>query len=86
MHDASAEYTQHRDRARRAIGRMNAAEERQRKARDERDAEILAMLEAPGASLGSVAADLGISKSLVAIIQREARAVRRYIDENETTT
>ncbi len=32
------------------------------------------MLAAPGASLGSVAADVGLSKSMVAYIERTARA------------
>lgn len=69
-----SEYEAHRDRARRAIARQKDAAEREREARAARDGEILAMLSAPGASLGSVAADVGLSKSMVAYIERTARA------------
>jgi hypothetical protein len=69
-----AQYDVHRDRARKAIARQKDAAEREREARAVRDAEILAMLATEGASLGSVAADVGLSKSMVAYIDRTARA------------
>lgn len=69
-----SQYDRHRDRARQAIDRQKEAAEREREARVTRDAEILAMLATPGASLGSVAADVGLSKSMVAYIDRTARA------------
>lgn len=68
------QYDLHRDRARKAIARQKAAAEREREARVERDVEVLAMLAMPGTSLGSVAADLELSKSMVAYIERTARA------------
>lgn len=83
MSDTSPTYAHHRDRAREAIAHMRAAEDEQRQARDDRDNEIRAMLQIPGASLGSVAADLGVSKSLVAYIHREARAIRRHLEESD---
>jgi hypothetical protein len=67
------DYAQHRDRAREAIERMKRAADEERGARAERDAEVRAMLDTPGATLGSVAHDLGVSKSLIAVIQREGR-------------
>jgi len=67
-------YDIHRDRARMAIARQRSAAARERDARVARDAEVLAMLALPGTSLGSVAADLGLSKSMVAYIERTARA------------
>ena len=72
--DSRPRYDVHRDRARAAIARQSAAAAEERKARAERDVEVLAMLGAPGASLGSVAADVGLSKSMVAYIERTARA------------
>ncbi|MBO3102210.1 hypothetical protein [Cellulomonas fengjieae] len=69
-----SQYDMHRDRARVAIARQKDAAEREREARAVRDAEILAMLATEGASLGSVAADVGLSKSMVAYIDRTARA------------
>ena len=69
-----APYDRHRDRAREAIARQKEAAEREREARVARDVEVLAMLATPGASLGSVAADVGLSKSMVAYIERTARA------------
>lgn len=69
------DYARHRDRARAAITRMQQAETAAREARADRDAEVLAMLATPGATLGSVATDLGLSKSLVAVIHRTGRAV-----------
>ncbi|NUU19522.1 hypothetical protein HP550_19920 [Cellulomonas humilata] len=69
-----SQYDIHRDRARQAIARQNEAAELEREARMARDAEILAMLATQGASLGSVAADVGLSKSMVAYIDRTARA------------
>jgi len=72
--DSSSAYDRHRDRARRAIARQKEAADQEREARAVRDVEVLAMLAAPGASLGSVAADVGLSKSMVAYIERTARA------------
>jgi hypothetical protein len=69
-----SEYDVHRDRARKAIARQKEAAERERESRVARDGEVLAMLATPGASLGSVAADVGLSKSMVAYIERTARA------------
>lgn len=69
-----SQYDVHRDRARKAIARQKEAAEREREARVARDAEVLAMLATPGASLGSVAGDVGLSKSMVAYIERTARA------------
>ena len=66
-------YGAHRTRARSAIERQKKAAEDERLARAERDVEILAMLAIPGTSLGSVAADVGLSKSMVAYIQRTAQ-------------
>lgn len=74
MVDPTPDYSLHLARARDAMTRMQQAEETARAARAERDAEVLAMLAVPGSSLGAVAADLGVSKSLVAVIQRTARA------------
>lgn len=71
--DSRSDYEAHRDRARAAIARQKEAAELDRLARAERDVEVLAMLAAPGASLGSVAADVGLSKSMVAYIERTAR-------------
>jgi transposase-like protein len=53
---------------------MQKAADQERAARAERDREVRAMLKTPGTSLGSVARDLGISKSLVRVIQREGTA------------
>lgn len=39
------------------------------------------MLETPGATLGSVAHDLGVSKSLIAVIQREGRRTFTTVEE-----
>lgn len=72
--ERGSQYETHRDRARKAIARQQDAAERERDARVARDAEILAMLATDGASLGTVAADVGLSKSMVAYIQRTARA------------
>lgn len=69
-----SQYDVHRDRARQAIARQKDAAEREREARAARDAEVLAMLGTPGASLGSVASDVGLSKSMVAYIERTTRA------------
>ena len=69
-----SQYDMHRDGARKAIARQKEAAERERDARVARDAEILARLATDGASLGSVAADVGLSKSMVAYIDRTARA------------
>lgn len=69
-----SQYEMHRDRARQAIARQKDAAEREREARATRDTEILAMLATEGVSLGSVAVDLGLSKSMVAYIDRTARA------------
>ena len=66
-------YEAHRTRARAAIARQKKAEAQEKRARQERDVEILAMLDTPGASLGSVATDVGLSKSMVAYIQRTAQ-------------
>ncbi|GAB2460625.1 hypothetical protein [Xylanimonas ulmi] len=66
----SSEYDEHRARARAAITRQAKAAEADRRARLDRDAEVLAMLAIPGATLGKVAADVGLSKSMVAYIQR----------------
>jgi len=83
-------YDLHRDRARKAIARQKDAAAREREARDARDAEVLAMLAAPGASLGTVAADVGLSKSMVAYIDRTARAsfdnaeqARAFLEERD---
>lgn len=87
--DSRSEYELHRDRARAAIARQREAAEQDRLARAARDAEVLAMLAAPGASLGSVAADIGLSKSMVAYIERTARtafenveAARAYLEQH----
>jgi hypothetical protein len=72
--DSRSQYDAHRDRARAAIARQKEAAEQERVARAARDVEVLAMLKTPGASLGSVAADVGLSKSMVAYIERTARA------------
>lgn len=72
--DSEPSYDRHRDRARRAIARQKEAADQEREARAARDVEVLAMLATPGASLGSVAADIGLSKSMVAYIERTARA------------
>lgn len=69
-----SEYSAHRDRARAASARQLNAEARAAEARRDRDSEVMAMLATPGASLGSVAADVGLSKSMVAFIQRTTRA------------
>ncbi|WP_421743042.1 hypothetical protein [Cellulomonas sp.] len=74
VYSSRSQYDAHRDRARKAIARQKDAAEREREARTVRDAEILAMLAIEGASLGSVAADVGLSKSMVAYIDRTARA------------
>jgi hypothetical protein len=72
--DSRSQYDLHRDRARAAIARQKEAAEMERDARVARDAEVLAMLATPGASLGTVATDVGLSKSMVAYIERTARA------------
>ena len=72
--ESRSQYDMHRDRARKVIARQKDAAEREREARAARDTEILAMLATEGASLGSVAADVGLSKSMVAYIDRTARA------------
>ena len=72
--ETPSRYDVHRGRARQALARQKEAAEREREARVARDAEILAMLSTEGASLGSVAADVGLSKSMVAYIDRTARA------------
>lgn len=71
--DGPSEYELERDRARTAIKRQKEAAETDRLAREERDAAVLAMLKVPGKSLGAVAADIGLSKSMVAHIERTAR-------------
>ena len=71
--DGLTEYELQRDRARTAIARQKEAAEADRIAREERDAAVLAMLKVPGKSLGAVAADVGLSKSMVAHIERTAR-------------
>lgn len=71
--DGSSDYELQRDRARAAIERQKEAAEADRIAREERDAAVLAMLKTPGKSLGAVAADVGLSKSMVAHIERTAR-------------
>ncbi len=83
-------YDLHRDRARKAIARQKEAAEREREARAVRDAEVLAMLATPGASLGVVATDIGLSKSMVAYIDRTARAnfdnaerARAYLEQHD---
>lgn len=70
--------------------RQNEAAALEREARATRDAEVLAMLATPGASLGTVAADVGLSKSMVAYIDRTARAnfdnaaqARAYIEQHD---
>ncbi|MEN5074494.1 hypothetical protein ABE437_11805 [Isoptericola cucumis] len=85
-----SEYDVHRDRARKAIARQKEAAEREREARVARDVEVLAMLATPGASLGTVAADVGLSKSMVAYIDRTARAnfenaeqARAYLEQHD---
>lgn len=87
--DRRSEYEAHRDRARAAIARQKEAAEQDRLARADRDVEVLAMLATPGASLGSVAADIGLSKSMVAYIERTARATfesreeaRAYLEQH----
>lgn len=80
-HDSRSQYDVHRDRARAAIARQKEAAEQDRLARAARDVEVLAMLAIPGASLGSVAADVGLSKSMVAYIVRMARATFENADE-----
>ncbi|MCL1872448.1 MAG: hypothetical protein FWF90_18825 [Promicromonosporaceae bacterium] len=70
----SSTYDAHRSRARAAVRRQAKAAEADRRARADRDAEVLAMLDFPGTSLASVAADVGLSKSMVAYIQRTAAA------------
>jgi hypothetical protein len=79
--DSRSQYDVHRDRARAAIARQKEAAEQDRLARAERDAEILAMLATPGTSLGSVAADVGLSKSMVAYIERTARTAFQSAEE-----
>ncbi|MBN0041848.1 hypothetical protein JN535_16940 [Cellulosimicrobium cellulans] len=79
--DSRSEYEVHRDRARAAIVRQKEAAEQDRLARVERDAEVLAMLATPGASLRSVAADVGLSKSMVAYIERTARTTFQNAEE-----
>ncbi|MFI2102907.1 hypothetical protein ACH436_06420 [Isoptericola sp. NPDC019693] len=83
-------YGLHRDLARKAIARQKEAAELEREARAVRDAEVLAMLATPGASLGAVAADVGLSKSMVAYIDRTARAnfdnaekARAYLEQHD---
>lgn len=78
--DSRPEYEEHRDRARAAIARQKEAAEEDRRARAERDLAVVAMLSMPGASLGSVAADIGLSKSMVAYIERTARATFENTD------
>lgn len=77
-------YDVHRDRARQAIARQKEAAEREREARVDRDAHVLAMLRTPGASLGTVAAAVGLSKSMVAYIERTARASFASAEEART--
>lgn len=92
MDDSSSQYDMHRDRARAAIARQKDAADQERAARAARDAAVLAMLATPGASLGSVAADVGLSKSMVAYIERTARAsfdnaeqARAYLEQHPDT-
>lgn len=73
IEESPSPYEVHRARARAAITRQSRAEARVAEARVDRDEEILAMLATPGATLGSVAADVGLSKSMIAFIQRTAR-------------
>lgn len=87
--DSRSQYDVHRDRARAAIARQKDAAEQDRLARVARDAEVLAMLAIPGTSLASVAADVGLSKSMVAYIERTARAnfdnaqkARAYLEQH----
>jgi hypothetical protein len=87
--DSRSQYDVHRDRARAAIARQKEAAEQDRLARAARDVEVLAMLATPGASLGSVATDAGLSKSMVAYIERTARAsfdnaeqARAYLEQH----
>lgn len=75
------DYELHRTRARSAIKRQEKAAEADRRARADRDEEVLAMLAIPGASLGKVAADVGLSKSMVAYIQRTAAAAITNADQ-----
>lgn len=79
--ESHSDYEVHRDRARAAIARQKEAAEQDRLARAARDAEVLAMLATPGASLGSVAADIGLSKSMVAYIERTARTTFQNAEE-----
>jgi hypothetical protein len=74
-------YEVHRSRARSAITRQEKAADADRKARADRDAEVLAMLATPGASLGKVATDVGLSKSMVAYIQRTSAAAITNADQ-----
>ncbi|MCK9795227.1 hypothetical protein M1843_15865 [Isoptericola sp. 4D.3] len=85
-----SQYDLHRDRARAAIARQKEAAEHERMARLARDVEVLAMLASPGASLGTVASDVGLSKSMVAYIDRTARAnfenaeqARAYLERHD---
>lgn len=78
--DSRSEYEALRDRARAAIARQKEAAEQDRLARADRDVAVVAMLATPGASLGSVAADVGLSKSMVAYIERTARATFENAD------
>lgn len=79
--DNRSQYDVHRDRARAAIARQKEAAEQDRLARVARDSAVLAMLATPGASLGSVAADIGLSKSMVAYIERTARTTFENAEE-----
>lgn len=79
--ESRSQYDVHRDRARAAVARQKEAAAQERLARDERDAEVLAMLATPGASLGSVAADVGLSKSMVAYIERTSRAAFDSVEQ-----
>lgn len=84
-----SEYELQRDRARAAIERQKEAAEADRIAREERDTAVLAMLKFPGKSLGAVANDIGLSKSMVAHIERTARVTfenaeqaRAYLEQH----
>ena len=77
-----SQYDRHRDRARAAIARQKEAAEAAERARNERDAEVLAMLAEPGTSLAKVAADIGLSKSMVAYIERTDRLARAIAEQH----
>lgn len=86
MTDA-ADYTTHRDRALAAIARMKIADDEAKAARDVRDREVRAML-SQGKSLGVVAKDVNLSKSLVRVIQQQGRftsveQAQQYLNDHQ---